>query len=70
MSPGTLRAYEKRGYQNSPLVRTVALPSHEECLGLIAASAQHMEGSHAPLIAAHRLAVDQAGAHLEVVHGL
>jgi hypothetical protein len=29
-----------------------------------------MEGGHAPLIAAHHLAVDQARAHREVVHGL
>jgi hypothetical protein len=32
--------------------------------------AEYMEGSHAPLVAAHHLAVDQAGAHLEVVHSL
>ena len=30
--------------------------------------AEYMEGSHAPLVAALHLAVDQAGAHLEVVH--
>ena len=29
-----------------------------------------MEGGHAPLIAAHHLAVDHARAHGEVVHGL
>ena len=30
----------------------------------------HLEGSHAPLVAADDLAVDQAGPDLEVVHGL
>ena len=29
-----------------------------------------LEGSHPLLVAAHHLAVDQAGAHLQVVHGL
>jgi hypothetical protein len=29
-----------------------------------------MEGGHASLVTANNLAVDQAGAHLEVVHGL
>jgi len=32
--------------------------------------AKELEGSHALVVAAHNLAVDQAGAHLEVVHGL
>ena len=32
--------------------------------------AEQLERSHALLVAAHHLAVDQAGPHLEVVHGL
>ena len=32
--------------------------------------AEKLEGSHALLVTAHHLAVDQAGPHLEVVHGL
>jgi hypothetical protein len=32
--------------------------------------AEKLKGSHALLVTAHDLAVDQAGAHLEVVHRL
>ena len=32
--------------------------------------AEQLEGSHFPLIAAHHLSIDQAGAVPEVVHGL
>jgi hypothetical protein len=42
----------------------------EESPRLVAATAQNMEGGYAPLITAHDLAINQAGAHLEVVHGL
>ena len=37
---------------------------------LVVAAAKYGERGHAPLVAAHHLAVDQAGAHLEVVHRL
>jgi hypothetical protein len=42
----------------------------EECRGLIPSAAQHMEGSHAALVAAHHFAVDQDRPNLEVVHCL
>jgi hypothetical protein len=32
--------------------------------------AENLEQGHAPLIAAYCFPIDQAGAHLEVVHGL
>ena len=31
---------------------------------------EHMEGSHPLLVTTHHLAVDQAGPHIEVIHGL
>ena len=37
---------------------------------LVAAVAQDVEPGQSALVAAHHLAVDQAGPHLEVVHGL
>ena len=42
----------------------------EERLRLVPAVAEQLEGGQPPLVAAHHLAVDQAGPHLEVVHGL
>ena len=42
----------------------------EEGVGLVAAAAQDVEPRQPALVAAHHLAVDQAGPHLEVVHGL
>jgi hypothetical protein len=38
--------------------------------GLVPAVAEHLEGSHAFLIAAYHLAIDQAGPDLEMVHRL
>jgi hypothetical protein len=40
----------------------------QEGLGFVPAMAEQVEGSHAVLIAAHHLTIDQAGPHLEVVH--
>jgi hypothetical protein len=42
----------------------------EKGVRLIAAPAQDVKPGKAALIAAHELAVDQAGPHLEVIHGL
>ena len=42
----------------------------EERRCLVAAAAQDVEAGEPVLVAAHHLAVDQAGPHLEVVHGL
>jgi hypothetical protein len=36
---------------------------------LVSPVPEYMEGCHTSLIAAHYLAIDQAGPHLEVVHG-
>jgi hypothetical protein len=41
----------------------------QERLRLVLTVAQNMEGSHAPLVAAHDLFVNQAGANPEMVHG-
>jgi hypothetical protein len=38
--------------------------------GLIPALAQELENGQAPLIAANDFPVDQAGPHLQIVHGL
>ena len=56
-----------------PKVRAVQLQQvkgAKEGRRLVPAMAKHLEGSHALLIAAHNLAVDQTGPHLEVVHCL
>jgi hypothetical protein len=42
----------------------------EERLGLVPPVAEQLEGSDAIVVATDDLAVDQAGAHLEVVHRL
>ena len=42
----------------------------EEGVDLVAAAAQDVEPGEPALVAAHHLAVDEAGPHLEVVHGL
>jgi hypothetical protein len=42
----------------------------QEGFDLVAAPAQDVEPSQPALVATHDLTVDQAGPHLEVVHGL
>ena len=42
----------------------------EEGARLVPPAAERLEDGQTPLVAAHDLAVDQAGPHLEVVHGL
>jgi hypothetical protein len=37
---------------------------------LVPPAAQDLEASNSPLVAAHHLAIDETGTHLEVVHGL
>ena len=57
----------------TPQVRAVQLQQVEgveERPRLVPPVAEQLEGSHPLLVAAHHLAVDQAGPHLQVVHGL
>jgi hypothetical protein len=56
-----------------PQVGAVELEQVEgehESAGLVPPLAQDLEHGQAALVAAHSLAVDQAGPHLQVVHGL
>jgi len=67
MGPGSNNQIPERGKVCA--VQFQQIESLQERLGLVPPMTQELEWSHSLRVTTHHLAVDQAGPHLEVVHG-